>query len=73
MDILLIVMAKATTSDAEIMSGLFSSGISLRSYFREDYVFILDKGFRDSLSLLEGCGFRKSVKHTIRTKHVALL
>lgn len=66
MDILLIVMVyKATTSDTEIMSGLFSSGTTLRSYFREDGVFILDRGFRDCISLLEGCGYRTCMPELI--------
>lgn len=49
---------KATTSDAEIMTNLFQDGSALRSYFIEDDVFILDRGFRDSISFLEGCGYR---------------
>ncbi|CAH2105465.1 unnamed protein product [Euphydryas editha] len=49
---------KATTSDADIMNQLFCDGSALREYFECDDVFILDRGFRDSISLLEGCGFR---------------
>ncbi|CAK1603536.1 unnamed protein product [Parnassius mnemosyne] len=49
---------KATTSDAEIMTNLFSEGSALRSYFRENDIFILDRGFRDSISFLEGCGYK---------------
>ncbi|XP_075984951.1 uncharacterized protein LOC142982375 [Anticarsia gemmatalis] len=50
---------KATTSDAEIMTGLFNNDTSpLRLYFRENDAFILDRGFRDSIRLLEDCGYR---------------
>ncbi|KAH9634750.1 hypothetical protein HF086_013610 [Spodoptera exigua] len=50
---------KATTSDAEIMSSLFQTETSpLRLYLRENDVFILDRGFRDCISLLEECGYR---------------
>ncbi|CAH2101317.1 unnamed protein product [Euphydryas editha] len=50
---------KATTSDSTIMTNLFSRDNSaLRTYFRNNDVFILDRGFRDCISLLEGCGYR---------------
>ncbi|XP_023940272.2 uncharacterized protein LOC112047391 [Bicyclus anynana] len=50
---------KATTSDAVIMNNLFNNENSaLRLYFRNDDAFILDRGFRDIISLLEGCGYR---------------
>lgn len=50
---------KATTSDAEIMSSLFRNESSaLRFYFRENDIFILDRGFRDSIGLLQECGYR---------------
>ncbi|KAJ8710624.1 hypothetical protein PYW08_009139 [Mythimna loreyi] len=57
---------KATTSDADIMSGLFSSENSaLRSYFRRNDVFILDRGFRDCIRLLEGCGYRTCMPESL--------
>ncbi|KPJ07452.1 hypothetical protein RR48_08465 [Papilio machaon] len=40
------------------MISLFQDGSPLRSYFIEDDVFILDRGFRDSINLLEECGYR---------------
>ncbi|XP_045455076.1 uncharacterized protein LOC123664602 [Melitaea cinxia] len=50
---------KATTSDSVIINNLFSSPDSaLRLYFRNNDVFILDRGFRDSISLLQGCGYK---------------
>lgn len=51
MDILLNVvthMKQLLTSDAEIMISLFQEGCALRNYFRENDVFILDRGCRDS-------------------------
>lgn len=56
---------KATTSDADIMSNLFREGSALRSYFRDDDVFILDRGFRDCISLLEGCGYRTCMPESL--------
>ncbi|KAF9424291.1 hypothetical protein HW555_000430 [Spodoptera exigua] len=57
---------KAITSDADIMSGLFSSENSaLRSYFRQNDVFILDREFRDCISLLEGCGYRTCMPESL--------
>ncbi|XP_041988982.1 uncharacterized protein LOC121740371 [Aricia agestis] len=56
---------KATTSDAEIMSTLFREGSALQSYFRNGDVFILDRGFRDSISLLEGYGFRTCMPESL--------
>ncbi|XP_050684124.1 uncharacterized protein LOC126979020 [Leptidea sinapis] len=50
---------KATTSDAVIMNNLFyDENSALRLYFRSGDAFILDRGFRDSISLLENCGYR---------------
>ncbi|CAH2109329.1 unnamed protein product [Euphydryas editha] len=43
---------------ADIINKLFCDGSALREYFECDDVFILDRSFRDSISLLEGCGFR---------------
>lgn len=48
----------ATQTDAEIMNFLVSSNGSLHQYFRRNDVFILDRGFRDSISTLEALGFR---------------
>lgn len=47
----------ATTSDAEIMNQLFAPSGALRNYFRENDVFLLDRGFRDALGLLTSLGF----------------
>ncbi|GBP34176.1 hypothetical protein EVAR_30728_1 [Eumeta japonica] len=52
---------KATTSDAEIMKSLFSEGSPLTFYLEQNDVLILDRGFRDSISLLEECGYRPYV------------
>ncbi|XP_047024539.1 uncharacterized protein LOC124633388 [Helicoverpa zea] len=50
---------KATTSDADIMISLFDDeNAPLRLYFQENDVFILDRGFRDSIRMLEGCNYR---------------
>lgn len=49
---------KATTSDADIMTSLFSNENSpLRLYLQENDIFILNRGFRDSISLLESCNY----------------
>lgn len=43
----------ATQSDADIMKAIFESPESpMRSYFRQNDVFILDRGFRDAIGLL---------------------
>ncbi|RVE41315.1 hypothetical protein evm_014038 [Chilo suppressalis] len=50
---------KATTSDADIMISLFSDENSpVRRFFQENDKFILDRGFRDSISLLESCNYK---------------
>lgn len=46
---------KANTLDAEVMQSLFQDGSPLRSYFSDDDVFILDRGFRDSIRVLKEC------------------
>lgn len=52
----------ATTSDAHIINNEFSNeSSSLRQYFQTGDVFILDRGFRDSLALLEHCGYHVHV------------
>lgn len=48
----------ATQSDADIMKDLFQNENSpLRSYFRQNDVFILDRGFRDAIGLLTSLGY----------------
>lgn len=50
---------KATASDADIMISLFDYENSpLRLYFQENDVFILDRGFRNCIRMLEGCNYR---------------
>lgn len=50
---------KATTSDADIMISLFDyENAPLRLYFQENDVFILDRGFRDFIRMMEGCNYR---------------
>lgn len=51
---------KATTSDAEMMCR-FCIDIT----FRGVDVFILDRGFRDIISLLEGCGYRTCMPESL--------
>ncbi|CAK1587675.1 unnamed protein product [Parnassius mnemosyne] len=52
----------ATTSDADIINNEFIyESSSLRQYFESGDVFILDRGFRDSLPLLERCGYQVHV------------
>lgn len=49
----------ATQSDADIMKALFENPDSeMRSYFRENDVFILDRGFRDAIGLLTSLQYR---------------
>lgn len=59
---------KATTSDDDIMNSLFSEGSALREYFEHNDVFILDKGFRDGISLLECCGYLSIYARIIITR-----
>lgn len=48
----------ATQTDAEIMTNLFQAEDSpYRQLFQQNDVFILDRGFRDSIPLLEGLGY----------------
>ncbi|CAG4980978.1 unnamed protein product [Colias eurytheme] len=57
---------KATTSDADIMTSLFrNENSSLRSYLQADDIFILDRGFRDSISLLQDCNYRAYIPETL--------
>lgn len=60
---------KATTSDAVIMTNLFNNENSaLRLYFRNNDAFILDRGFRDCINLLEECGYRP-YRHTYQSHY----
>lgn len=48
----------ATQTDAEIMKDLFTDESGpMRSFYREGDVFILDRGFRDAIPLLEACNY----------------
>ncbi|CAH2087420.1 unnamed protein product [Euphydryas editha] len=48
----------ATQSDSDIMTSLFQNENSiLRTYFRPNDIFILDRGFRDSIPILESLGY----------------
>lgn len=47
----------ATESDTSIMIRLFSDNSPLRTFFREDDVFILDRGFRDAIPFLQQKGY----------------
>ncbi|KAL0850182.1 hypothetical protein ABMA28_012054 [Loxostege sticticalis] len=49
----------ATTSDSDIIKGLLQNeNGELRRYFQPNDVFILDRGFRDSVPFLESLGYR---------------
>ncbi|KAJ8729095.1 hypothetical protein PYW08_000676 [Mythimna loreyi] len=49
----------ATQTDSEIISNLFENGNGpMRSYFRANNIFILDRGFRDSIPVLESYGYK---------------
>ncbi|RVE52856.1 hypothetical protein evm_002513 [Chilo suppressalis] len=53
-----LLIPQATTSDATIMLELFQSERSpIRQYFRQNDVFILDRGFRDSIPLLNSLNY----------------
>lgn len=48
----------ASASDADIMKMLFQNPESpVRSYFRQNDIFILDRGFRDAIGLLNSLGY----------------
>jgi len=56
----------ATTSDAEIINNEFRDPNSmLRKYFQAGDAFILNRGFRDALPLLNECGYRTYVPPTL--------
>ncbi|KAJ8708905.1 hypothetical protein PYW07_013509 [Mythimna separata] len=49
----------ATQTDAEIMTQLFENENGLfRRLFRPNDIFVLDRGFRDAVPLLENCNYR---------------
>lgn len=56
----------ATTSDADIINKEFASGSYLREYFLPGDAFILDRGFRDALPLLNDCGYRTYVPGSLQ-------
>ncbi|CAH2095644.1 unnamed protein product [Euphydryas editha] len=61
---------KATTSDSVIMNNLFrDENCPLRLYFRPNDTFILDRGFRDSITLLEQCGYKPCMPETLLQGH----
>lgn len=37
---------------------LIEENSSIREYFQENDIFILDRGFRDCISVMEDCNFR---------------
>lgn len=48
----------ATQTDAEIMKDLFCDEKGpMRTFYREREVFILDRGFKDAIPLLEACNY----------------
>lgn len=48
----------ASQSDADIMKSIFGNADSpQRSYFRQNDIFILDRGFRDAIGLLTSLGY----------------
>lgn len=50
---------KATTNDATIMAQIFEDAEGpMRTFFRQDDVFILDRGFRDVIPVLQSYGFK---------------
>ncbi|XP_026737081.1 uncharacterized protein LOC113500467 [Trichoplusia ni] len=56
----------ATTSDAEIIKKEFGNESLLRQYFESGDAFILDRGFRDALPLLNDCGYRTYVPSSLQ-------
>lgn len=63
----------ATTSDAEIMNNEFDEPSKpLRQYFQHGDVFILDRGFRDSIPLLESCNYSVHVPSTLQENEFQL-
>lgn len=57
----------ATTSDADIINHDFRDPSSmLREYLQAGDAFILDRGFRDALPLLNECGYRTYIPPTLQ-------
>ncbi|KAI5651719.1 DDE superfamily endonuclease domain-containing protein [Phthorimaea operculella] len=54
----------AIESDSSIMLRLFHDGSPLRSYFRPNDVFILDRGFRDAIPVLQQLGYKAYIPET---------
>lgn len=57
----------ATTSDADILGcEIQKENSELKDYFQPGDAFVLDRGFRDALPLLNECGFRTFVPRTLQ-------
>lgn len=56
----------STISDAEIINKEFTNASVLRQYFESGDAFILDRGFRDALPLLNECGYRTYVPSSLQ-------
>ncbi|KAF9408387.1 hypothetical protein HW555_011924, partial [Spodoptera exigua] len=57
----------AVTSDADIINNEFGNPEStLRQYFQEGDVFILDRGFRDAVPLLQNCNYSVHMPSTLQ-------
>ncbi|XP_045778261.1 uncharacterized protein LOC123876146 isoform X1 [Maniola jurtina] len=56
----------ATMSDSDIMKEEFKDGSTMREYFQPGDAFILDRGFRDALPLLNSCGYRTYVPASLQ-------
>lgn len=49
----------ATQTDADIMKDLFREPNGpMRTFFRQNDIFILDRRFRDAIPLLESCNYK---------------
>lgn len=63
----------ATTSDAQIMINEFSDPHSpMREYFQDGDVFILDRGFRDAIPLLESCNYSAHMPSSLQENEFQL-
>lgn len=54
----------ATTSDASIMRDLMQEDSPIHGFLRVNDVFILDRGFRDSIDKIEECGYNPHMPPT---------
>ncbi|RVE39951.1 hypothetical protein evm_015399 [Chilo suppressalis] len=61
----------ATTNDATIMSSWIEQPDVL-NFFKEDDIFILDRGFRDCLEKIHNCGFEAHMPETLSPGHSQL-